>query len=261
MDTNKSVKTLLPLISMLLFATASNANTADKELMEMQQKNEFQQEIKKTLESKGAVEGMQRLPIRSMQFVYTNEGESYAVSENARFVFVGKMIDLWQQKEIKTLADAINTSRVPLEVIGYNSEDLSTMNIGNPDIEQQGVIFVSPNCQYCQRLLSHIDDNKEKYNFEIVITPVLKGSAAESRRLFCAVDKEKALKSLISHNKDELIQDPDCNWKRVIDAGMMFNRIEGKGVPLLFRSDGLRKEGIHPQKKIEEQLTNFLNRS
>ena len=227
-------------------------------------KTEFQTELKAKLTQQGSVQGMHNLPLRSVQFVYTDDGNGYAVSGNGRFVFIGQVIDLWQQKEIKTLADAMNTKRVPLAQIGYKKENMAVWNLGNKDIPVQGQIFVSPGCPYCKKLLSFIDENKDDYHFEIILTPNGTGDpelAQETRRLWCAEDQEVAINDLIKGTSLADTERKDCDWKKVISAGLFFQAVEGQGVPIMFRADGLRRDGLVNGKSMKEQLDHFINRS
>ncbi len=72
------------ILSALLLVAASHISVAT----EQEDKLSFEKEMRAKKEKKGAVEGIQKLPIKTVQFVYTNEGESYAVSGNARFIFI-----------------------------------------------------------------------------------------------------------------------------------------------------------------------------
>ena len=225
---------------------------------------EFQTELKNKLTQKGSVQGMHNLPLRSIQFVSTEEGDSYAVSGNGRFVFIGQVIDLWQQTEIKTLGDAINTKKVPLARIGYKKENMSVWNLGNKDIPVQGQIFVSPGCPYCKKLLSHISKNPDNYHFEVILTPNGTGGeelAKETRRLWCADDQSLAMNDLLNGTDLADSERENCDWNKVIAAGLFFQAIEGQGVPILFRADGLRRDGLVNGKSIEEQLQHFITRS
>lgn len=253
----KLIKTVLAFTCLMSLSAVANT---DAEKIETEK--EFSSAMKKTLEDKGAVEGMQSLPVTSIQFVTTEEGESYAVSSSGRFIFIGQVIDLWKKKEIKTLKDAMDTKKLPLEMVGYDRNNLSVFSFGNKNIEKQGVIFATPNCPFCKKLLTYINDNPEDYHFDVVITPFTKNSAPEARRLWCAVDREAAKQDFVHGTNNAIEQKPDCDWKKVIAAGALFKMtLDGKGVPTIYRNDGLKKEGIRPSKSVEEQLDDFLARS
>lgn len=254
----------LSILSYQSFCAESEPTFEDTVKSELTPKGEqsFQDAMKSELTSKGQVSTMSRLPIKSIQFVYTEDGESYAVSGDARFVFIGKIVDLWQQKELKTIADAINTKRVPLEKVGYDKNKLAVWDIGNKSIPVQGTIFVSHDCPYCKKLLKEIDDNLDDYHFEIVLTPngtSDENLADETRRLWCAADKDLAWKDLVNGTNDADEEVDGCDWKPVVNAGMFFQAIEGRGVPTIFRADGLRKDGINPKQDIDDQLETFLS--
>ena len=49
------------------------------------------------------IEDMVKMPVKGLQAIQS-KGQIYYVSDNGRFVFSGQMIDIWQKKELNTLA-------------------------------------------------------------------------------------------------------------------------------------------------------------
>ena len=69
----------------------------------------FREEVKINLDKKGEVIGIKELPMKKLYFVEAENG-SYVVSADGRFVFDGRLVDVWHRTTIRNLADAGKTN-------------------------------------------------------------------------------------------------------------------------------------------------------
>ena len=207
----------------------------------------FREEVKINLEKKGDIVGIKELPMKKLFFVEAEKG-SYVVSADGRFVFDGRLVDVWHRKTIQNLVDAQKIQRTPVSNIGFNPEEqLATFQFGNPDLPRSGVAFVDPTSQYTMQFLQHISDNKDKYNFTVALMPLVGGESAANRavKLWCSTDREGAKSDLLKgealHLKD---MRTDCKQEPIQMANFMVNVFNITDLPHIIREDGLASEGL-----------------
>ncbi|MCI2285906.1 hypothetical protein L3081_24075 [Colwellia sp. MSW7] len=102
----------------------------------------FRESIRNNLTRKGAILGIQELPMKKLFFVEAEQG-TYIVSSDGRFVFQGKLTDVWHRKTITDLASAVQVQRTPVSNIGFEPEEqLATFQVGNPKHFQGKVLLL-----------------------------------------------------------------------------------------------------------------------
>lgn len=200
---------------------------------------------KQALSEKGKVAGIERLPIDAVVLVETDQGKTYFVSKNGRFVFEGKMIDTWFRRNIDTIEKAKATHRVPLERMGIKNDSLATITLGNKNIPRQATIFVDPYCGYCKVLLNRLIKTPEKYHVDLVLTPILGDkSKRRSEQLHCAKDKKMALTDLVYETSLATETISKCDTKKLQGSITAMQLLGAGGTPFLVREDGLTFAGL-----------------
>lgn len=249
-----------PIISLLcmvnLYATAQEALIDDPlvdevkaivQLQETEKEDTFAEQVKTELKGKGKVLGMVELPIKRMMFVEAESG-SYLVSSNGRFVFQGKLQDVWHRKSIRSIDDANATKRTPLTNLNFKPEEqLATWVVGNQNIPRQGLVFVDPTSELTQTFLQTIFDNPDKYNFTVALMPLIGGdeAVARTRALYCAKDKEMALQDLLHYTNDSTSElQEDCKQDKLVFTVMMAEVLDISNLPHVIREDGLVSDGL-----------------
>lgn len=201
--------------------------------------------VKQNLESRGVVKAVERLPITELMMVETQNGESYFVSSNGRFVLTGTLVDTWHRRTVDSLDDVRKSHRVPLANIGIKTEELGAFVIGNPKLPKQGVIFVDPLCGYCKKLLSDIAANLGAYHFDVVPVAIMgPKSEAALKRIWCAEDKNQALLDLIYQTNGAQVSRQECDMKPLAYNAIAFEMLAFGGTPALVRTDGLVSKGV-----------------
>lgn len=207
----------------------------------------YREEVKENLNKKGKVIGIKELPMDKLYFVEA-EGGSYVVSANGRFVFDGRLVDVWHRKTIRTLKDAEKIQRTPVSNIGFEPEkQLATFQFGDPDLPRSGLAFVDPTSEFTLRFLNHIEENKDKYNFTVVLMPLVGGANAfdRARRLWCAKDRDGAKQDFLNGTSDSLsAMKNDCPEDPLQMANFMVNILNIEDLPHIIREDGLVSEGF-----------------
>ena len=209
-------------------------------------KKTYREQIKNNLEAKGEIKGIQELPITKLFFVEAQQG-TYIISSDGRFVFDGKLKDVWHRRTISTLADARETERVPVSNIGFAPEEqLATFQFGNPDKPRSGVAFVDPTSAYTAQFLQIIHNHKEM-NWTVVLLPLVGGNSAVDRsvRLWCSTDREGAKQDLMTGGSEHLgVFQEGCNDERIVMGMMLSDVFRIRSLPHLIREDGLTSAGL-----------------
>lgn len=200
---------------------------------------------KQALSDKGKVTGIEKLPISALVLVETDQGKTYFVSKNGRFVFQGKLIDTWFRRGIDTVEKAKATHRVPLDKMGIKNDSLATLTLGNKNIPRQATIFVDPFCSYCKVLLNRLMATPDKYHVDLVLAPILgKRSQERSQQLYCAKDKKMALADLVYQTSLAVDSVSKCDTKKLQGSITAMQLLGAEGTPFLVREDGLTFGGL-----------------
>jgi thiol:disulfide interchange protein DsbC len=253
---SRPAKALVMSLSLLAISSTSFATTKPDELVNKlselaaPDKKAYGEQIKNSLAAKGQIKGIQEMPITKLFFVEAQQG-SYLVSSDGRFVIEGVIKDVWHRKTIKSLEDARSTERLPLSNIGFKPEEqLASFTLGNPEIKRQGVIFVDPTSAITVTALQKINEKAESSNWTVVLMPLIGGDSAidRSRRLWCATDKEGALKDLVNGTSESLSDvAKDCQEEPLVMGMMLTDLLQIRSLPHLIREDGLKSSGF-PEK-------------
>lgn len=200
---------------------------------------------KQALSDKGKVSGIEKLPINALVLVETDQGKTYFVSKNGRFVFQGKLIDTWFRRSIDTVEKAKATHRVPLDKMGIKNDSLATLTLGNKNIPRQATIFVDPYCSYCKVLLNRLMATPDKYHVDLVLAPILgTKSKTRSQQLFCAKNKKMALADLVYQTSLAVDAVSRCETKKLQGSITAMQLLGAEGTPFLVREDGLTFGGL-----------------
>lgn len=176
------------------------------------------------------------------------EGKILYMSENGRFVLSGRMIDLWEKKEITSVSQLENVyATINLRRMGFEPEKLNTLIVGSG--AKEVTFFVDPTCEPCHALMSEAielsEQNKDQYRFNFIVVPAL-GDHANllAKGMFCSTDTDKQkLDALLKNTIPTLTQPESCDT-----AGYNLTLIGAQslgidGVPFLINHDGVPYRG------------------
>lgn len=211
-------------------------------------KNEpFKESIRGGLATKGQIIGMRELPISKLYFVEAEQG-TYLISSDGRFVFEGKLKDVWHRKTILTEEDVRLTQRTPISNIGFKPEEqFAHFVIGNSKIPRQGVAFVDPTSTYTTTFLKQLYEAPSDVHWTIVLLPMVGGNSAVDRslRLHCAADRDQAkLDFIYGTNVSFGEMREGCNDEKILLGMMLTDVFRIKNLPHLVREDGLMSHGL-----------------
>lgn len=196
-----------------------------------------------------AIKKIVNLGINSLQAVASEDGTILYIADTGRFVFTGRMLDVWQQKELKTIEEIENaTQRVYLDSMGYDKTSYASYKLGNGP--KRTVVFVDPHCGFCHSVIAEAKADPElmkEYTFIFHVIPIL-GEASQPyvKKLWCSVgtDEEK-LQALLDGdqaiNSLPALAECDMNMQ---DRTVYFSKIlRINGVPFIIAPDGRVSQG------------------
>jgi thiol:disulfide interchange protein DsbC len=188
----------------------------------------------------GEIVGMRRLDTVGFQLVELSNGKLVLVSADGHYAILGgRMMDFWNSREIKSLADLSGSQRIPLSRLPM--DDLGTVKVGKGPMVG---IFIDPLSPTTAQVLEAVEGLKKEYSFNLILVPSNDDRKEMTRRLLC-VSSDKAYKAMLSGlKKDVKVKDDDCGreqLQRNYVTAMMFSI---KQVPFIIASNGMSSKGL-----------------
>jgi thiol:disulfide interchange protein DsbC len=211
--------------------------------------------IKKALEPRlgenAKIDSVTKTPYSGLYEVRTN-GEIIYTDENAKYLFVGRVLDLSNNFKDMTAArvDEINKikfSDLPLD---------SAVKMVKGDGKRVIAVFEDPNCGYCKKFRHtlHDMDNITVYTFMYnILAP---DSATKSKNIWCSSDRSKAWDEWMLNGK--LAPDAPANCTAPNDKVLALGqKLRISGTPMIFFMDGTRVPGAIDAKALESKLASI----
>ena len=187
----------------------------------------------------GAIKKMQQLPITGVNIVESDKG-TFFVSANGRFVFKGPIYDMWNGQPVSTVAEVEDiVNRVDLKKIGVDLEQLATLTLGKGPKEV--VVFVSPDCPHCHKVMEQAAPLGEQYTFRLVLLPIGPKALPLAKKVWCA-GPEKGLPALLGQQYDGL-PEGQCDLTPMQKTLVVARVLSIPSVPYLIRYDGKTYKG------------------
>lgn len=131
------------------------------------------------------IEAMRRLPVDGFHVVQS-QGRLLLVSTNGHYVISDpRILDLWNEIEIKSVADVDATLKVPLARMGIDATAFGGTVLGRTDFTRKLTVFMDPASASTKRLLNVLRTLSETYRVELVFIPAKSERAGVSRALIC----------------------------------------------------------------------------
>ncbi|WP_443743204.1 thioredoxin fold domain-containing protein [Sutterella sp.] len=217
---------------------------------ESREENPEDAAMRRALSEVPPIERVVAIDANVIRAIKNKEGRIMFLVDNGRFAFVGKMIDVWNRKELSTIEDIADAvSHIDLDRMGFKLDRVNHITVGSG--AKQVVAFVDPQCGWCHKLMDEINDKPElmkNYTFNFVVVPVLgERSNTLSKRLFCAktTDQQAKYQALVSGARaiEKLDQKDDCDLEIFNQTRTVANAIGVQGVPFIISDDGRFERG------------------
>jgi thiol:disulfide interchange protein DsbC len=178
-----------------------------------------------------------------------SHGDIFYTDENARYMFVGKVVDLTTLKDLTRERQdeiaRIRFSDLPLE---------AAIKTVKGDGKRVMAVFEDPNCPYCKKLHETLQqvDNVTIYTFLLNI--LSEESAEKSKNIWCADDRAAAWQRWIVDGKAAPAAPAACATPndKVLALGKALHVI---GTPTIYFADGSRSGAAFDAASLDAKLT------
>ncbi|MEQ9418094.1 MAG: DsbC family protein [Salinisphaeraceae bacterium] len=167
------------------------------------------------------------------------DGNLVLITSNKRYAVVGKVIDLLERKELRTIEDIKQARRLDFKGIGIDFTEMGAVTFGNGPKEV--IYFVDPYCPHCNELLKQSRGLFNDYTFRVVLVPLYKGPVAAdtSIRLVCNPDQDQSRQALFSKQFDKLPAASDsCDRAQFYRNAAVAQLLNVEGVPFVYAPNG-----------------------
>jgi thiol:disulfide interchange protein DsbC len=134
------------------------------------------------------IDAMKKLPVQGFSVV-ESQGRVMLVSSNGHYAVVdGRIMDMWNGFEIRSVADVERSLAIPLEKMGIGPKELSGIVIGAPapGRPKPVTVFLDPASPETRKILPAIQQFANDYPFHVVFIPARRERNKASQALLCS---------------------------------------------------------------------------
>lgn len=175
-------------------------------------------------------------------------GEILYSDEKGSYLIRGEILDVKAKKNVteerKNKLAQIKFSDLPL--------DLAVKTVRGSG-KRVFATFEDPNCGYCKKLAKDMGGMTD-FTMYTFLLPILGGDSPEkTKAIWCAQDKSKAWSDWMVNNTAPAAAGANCNvpMDKLVALGQKLNV---RGTPTIFLSDGSRIPGAVPAAQLEQAL-------
>lgn len=193
-------------------------------------------------------------PMKGVYEVVVGKSEVVYASADARFVFMGQIIDL-EKKENLTELTKTELSKIDISLL--NAKDTITTKIG--DGSREVFVFADPDCPFCKMLQRHLlsMDNITIHTYLMGLTSLHPRAHQHATTILCQKDPAKAWNDwTMSDERDfEKMFPESLNCETRLKKNQeLSDSIGVNGTPVIVFKDGRKVSGALPVKSIEKYL-------
>lgn len=220
-----------------------------KELAQKSEEQTQEENFKDALSKVSPIERVVAIDANTIRAIKSKDGKIMYMIDNGRFVLVGKMVDIWNRKELRTIEDIADAvSHIDLEHMGFTLDKVNHMTVGKG--AKHVTIFVDPQCGWCHRLMNEINalgEALKDYTFDFVIVPLLGDRSTDlAKKLYCAkADDATKYKALTAGARQigSLEQKSDCDLEIFNQTRVIAQAVGVQSVPMVISHDGRFNRG------------------
>lgn len=211
-----------------------------------------EEKLKEAVKKVPPIDKIVDMKVSKLRAIADKNGRIMYMADNGRFVIVGKLFDVWERRELKTIneiSDAV--SRVDLKALGFSADDARAVTVGEG--KEVATFFVDPLCSWCHKLIEEVEKSdalKKDYTFKIVVIPALGTRSEElSKAFYCTSETENAKRYEALRKGDEGISslpvpiDNKCDAEGYKKTLMASQAMGIEAVPFLVAPDGRYARG------------------
>ena len=134
------------------------------------------------------IDAMKKLPTDGFHVV-ESQGRVLLMSTNGHYAVVdGKIMDMWNGFEIRSVADAERSLSIPLERMGLGTEELSGVTVGTSSGSKPVTLFLDPASPETKKIMPTVRSLFSQYQFNVVFVPAKATRKKASQTLLCSQD-------------------------------------------------------------------------
>ena len=192
------------------------------------------------------IDAMQRLPVEGFHIV-ESQGRLLLVSTNGHYaVLGGRILDLWNAVEIRSVADVDQTLRIPLHRMGIKLDELGAVRVGQGAEAAAVTVFLDPASPETHKILPKIQSLLDQYAFTVVFVPAQASRKSESRALICS--PEAAREYVRTGHAAAVVAEGDPCGATELEKNMVVVSVLGINVlPFTIAPNGATQAGIPEQ--------------
>lgn len=188
------------------------------------------------------IDAMRQLPADGFHVV-ESQGRLLLVSTNGHYVVTGgRLLDLWNQLEIRSVADVEATLRLPLSRMGISTSDLGGVSVGLDAPVAAVTVFLDPASPESQKLLPQLRNLAAERRVDLVFVPARPERTNVSRALIC--DGDAARKFFSSSSIPAGVSGPqNCGNQELERARVTVQLLGIKNLPFSVTANGATVAG------------------
>ncbi|MGI9296158.1 MAG: hypothetical protein ACR2PS_19415 [Pseudomonadales bacterium] len=137
------------------------------------------------------IDAMKKLPSDGFHVV-ESQGRVLLMSTNGHYAVVdGKIMDMWNGFEIRSVADAERSLSIPLARMGLGTKELSGVTVGKSGGGKPVTLFLDPASPETQKIMPTVRNLFSQYQFNVVFVPAKATRKKSSQALLCSKDAAK----------------------------------------------------------------------
>jgi thiol:disulfide interchange protein DsbC len=189
------------------------------------------------------IDAMRRLPADGFHVV-ESQGRLLLVSTNGHYVVTGgRILDLWNQVEVRSVADVDGTLRLPLARMGIDAKALGGLIAGQESAKQRVTAFLDPGSAESRKLLPLLRELAPNYRLDLIFVPAQPQRAGISRALIC--DRQAALAFFNEARAPAALPDSNsCGEKELERARVTVHLLGITSLPFTVSPNGATVAGI-----------------
>lgn len=132
------------------------------------------------------IKSMQQLPAEGFHVVESNDGRFMLVSTNGHYVILNpKILDMWNQVEVKSVSDLKASDRIPLSRMGLSADKLGGVTLGDKSQAKRTTVFLDPASPESSKVLPAVRELASKQRVDVVFFPAAENRTDTTRALVC----------------------------------------------------------------------------
>ncbi len=185
------------------------------------------------------IDALQKLPAEGFHVV-ESQGRTLLVSTNGHYVVLGgRILDLWNQVEIRRVADVPKAQRIPLNRLRLDLDELGGVTVGQG---ARVVVFLDPLSKETPKLLEDIRALRASYQFRLVFMPAKADRRRASQALACSpTDARRFIHT--GETPMSIPGDPGCGKERLQKTLVTASLLGIKIVPFTIAPNGATRPG------------------